>query len=190
MSENRFLRILLIIAMVTIVLLALVIFALIKSNQSNKNPSDQPTATVSPISQDENSRKSKDVDTVTEIMCAAEKVASEVQYDKFIKNGTTFTISASGATLTLTVDGLDNTATEGGRVAEAWKEMASFTSNVQLSSKAFKTNATGTSTVVGTVGKDGNIKWTGAGLFEKDKTDKEGEFFTSYSPDFEKKLAS
>ena len=138
----------------------------------------------------EKSRRSTDVDTVSEIMGAAEKVASEAQYDKFIKNGTTFTISASGATITLEVDGLDNTATEGGRVEEAWKEMASFTANVQLSSKAFKTNATGTSTVVGTVGKDGNIKWVGSGLFAKGKTDKEGEFFTSYSPDFEKKLAS
>jgi len=136
----------------------------------------------------EKSRRSTDVDTVSEIMSAAEKVASEAQYDKYIQNGTTFTISAatSGA-LTLSVGNLATGSDD--RVEVAWKEMANYTTNVTLSSKAFKANA-GSSSVIGTVGKDGNITWAGSGLFQKGKTDKEGEFFTSYSPDFEKKLAS
>ncbi len=135
----------------------------------------------------EKSRRSTDVDTVTEIMGAAEKVASEAQYDKYIQNGTTFTISTNtNGTITLAVANLAQTDT---RVQEAWEEMANFTTNVTLSSKAFKANAA-SSSVVGTVGKDGNITWAGSGLFAKGQTDKEGEYFTSYSPDFEKKLAS
>ena len=135
----------------------------------------------------EKSRRSTDVDTVTEIMGAAEKVASEAQYDKYIQNGTTFTITAatSGA-LTLAVGNLATGSDS--RVLDAWTEMANFSNNVTLSSKAFKANA-GSSTVVGTVGKDGNISWVGSGLFAKGHSDKEGEFFTSYSPDFEKKLS-
>ena len=134
----------------------------------------------------EKSRRSTDVDTVTEIMGAAEKVASEAQYDKYIQNGTKFKITAAtNGTLTLDVTDLAQTDT---RVKEAWIEMANFTSNVTLSSKAFKANANN-STVIGTVGKDGNITWVGSGLFAKGHTDKEGEYFTSYSPDFEKKLS-
>ena len=138
----------------------------------------------------EKSRRSTDVDTVSEIMGAAEKVASEAQYDKYITNGTTFTISVTNATsgtLGLTVGALAET--DGDRVVDAWTEMANFNDNVKLTSKAFKANA-GSSSVIGTVGKDGNITWAGSGLFAKGQTDKEGEYFTSYSPDFEKKLAS
>ena len=157
----------------------------------DKEPVDEKTAeaSITPTSSSEyyeESYKSADVETVIEIMSAAEKVASEAQYDWYIQNGTTFTISAAttGA-ITLAVANLAQTDD---RVEDAWIEIANYTSNVTLSSKAFKANATGNSTVVGTVGKDGNITWAGSGLFAKGKTDKEGDFFTSFSPDFDKRL--
>ena len=136
----------------------------------------------------EKSRRSTDVDTVSEIMSAAEKVASEAQYDQYITNGTTFTISVnSDYTFKLETTSSDTDK----RVVDAWTAMSNNSSNVKLTSKAFKGNS-GSSSVVGTVGKDGNITWKGNGLFQKGKaaSDKEGEWFTSYSPDFEKKLNS
>ena len=134
----------------------------------------------------EKSRRSTDVDTVSEIMGAAEKVASEAQYDQYIEPGTTFTISVN-ADYTFA---LETTSTDtDDRVVDAWTAMSNNSANVKLTSKAFKANS-GSSTVVGTVGNDGNITWAGSGLFAKGQTDKEGEYFTSYSPDFEKKLNS
>ncbi len=155
----------------------------------DKEPVDEKTAgaSITPTlssESSEKSHKSADVETVIELMSAAEKVASEVQYDRYIQNGTTFmiTTSTSGA-ITLAVANLAQTDS---RVEEAWKATA-YTSNFTLTSKAFKANAN-SSAVVGTVGKDGNITWAGTGLFAKGKTDKEGDFFTSFSPDFDKRL--
>ena len=134
----------------------------------------------------EKSRRSTDVDTVSEIMGAAEKVVSEAQYDQYIAPGNTFTISVNtDYTFSLTT----NTSDTDSRVVNAWTAMSNNSSNVKLTSKAFKANSSG-STVVGTVGNDGNITWAGSGLFAKGQTDADGEYFTSYSPDFEKKLAS
>lgn len=155
----------------------------------DKEPVDEKTAgaSITPTSSSEyyeKSYKSTDVNTVIEIMGAAEKVASEVKYDMYIQNGTKFTISAAtDGTLTLTVTAL---AQPDSRVLDAWKATA-YTSNFTLTSKAFKANANN-SAVVGIVGKDGNITWAGSGLFAKGKTDKEGDFFTSFSPDFDKRL--
>ena len=135
----------------------------------------------------EKSRRSNDVTTVTEIMGAAEKVASEAQYDTYITNGTTFTITATATTgaLALTSSASDD------KVVNAWIAMANFNADtVKLTSKAFKAKA---GTVVGTVGLDGNITWAGTVLFAKNATDSsgnEGEYFCTYSPDFKKKLNS
>ena len=94
----------------------------------------------------EKSRRSNDVTTVTEIMGAAEKVASEAQYDEFITNGTTFTITAgTDGSITLTT----NVTGDSSKVVNAWIAMSNYTDNVKLSSKAFKTKG---GTVIGTVG--------------------------------------
>jgi type IV pilus assembly protein PilA len=135
----------------------------------------------------EKSRRSNDVTTVTEIMGAAEKVASEAQYDQYIKSGTKFEISVNGGVFTLSVTGLDGN--DGGKVSAAWIAMANYTTNVKLSSKAFKTK---TGSVTGTVGLDGNVSWGGTGLFAPNATDSsgnEGEYFCTYSPDFKKRLS-
>ncbi|MBP5489620.1 MAG: prepilin-type N-terminal cleavage/methylation domain-containing protein [Lachnospiraceae bacterium] len=136
----------------------------------------------------EKSRRSNDVTTVTEIMGAAEKVASEAQYDQYIQNGTKFEISVSNTgVFTLSVSSLAES--DGDKVKNAWIAMANYSANVKLSSKAFKTKG---GTVVGTVGLDGNVSWAGTVLFAPNATDSagnEGEYFCTYSPDFKKRLS-
>ena len=135
----------------------------------------------------EKSRRSNDVTTISEIMAAAEKVASEAQYDEYISNTTTFTISTA---TTGVISVATNITNDSSKVVNAWKQMANFSDNVKLTSKAFKANA-GSSSVVGAVGNDGNITWSGTGLFLKTATDgtTEGEYFCTYAPDFKKKLS-
>ena len=135
----------------------------------------------------EKSRRSNDVTTASELMAAAEKVASEAQYDQYIDTTTTFTISVLGATDDYKFKLETNSDA---KVTTAWEQMSNFSPNVKLTSKAFKNNSA-SSTIVGHVGKDGNISWVGTGLFDKDATDNdtEGEFFCTHAPDFKKKLS-
>ena len=139
----------------------------------------------------EKSRRSTDVSTITDIMGAAEKVASEAQYDEWISTTTVFKISVTNAgAINLDVTGLKDG--DGGKVKKAFEEIANV-AGASLKAKAFKENAgTNGSMVQGAVGKDGNITWTGDGLFDKTHkaSDDDGEeWFCGYAPDFAKKLS-
>ena len=137
----------------------------------------------------EKSRRSTDVSAITDIMGAAEKVASEAQYDEYVGQGTKFTITASDTAITLNVTDLKKSDND--KVKNAFIEIANA-NGATLKSKAFRGNASTDSVLTGTVGKDGNVVWTGAGLFDKSKTDSsgnDGEWFCTYAPDFAKKLS-
>ena len=126
----------------------------------------------------EKSRKSTDVSSISDIMGAAEKLASEAQYDEIIGAGFKFTITATTAGA-VTVGSDDSTT-----VTPAYQEVANMKNGYTLKSKAFKTKG---GTLTGTVGADGEVTWSGSGLFQKNQTD--DEYFTGYSKDFNKKLS-
>ena len=140
----------------------------------------------------EKSRRSTDVSAITDIMGAAEKVASEAQYDEVIGENTIFVIEATNTAVTLNITGMlgSDTALQN-KAKQAFIDIANA-SGLTLKSKAFRGNAGTNSKLEGKVGKDGNVTWTGAGLFATSHkaSDNDGEeWFCGYAPDFAKKIS-
>ena len=126
----------------------------------------------------EKSRKSKDIDAISEMMSSADKIAVD---DEDVTDSTTFTITVGSKKLTLAVaNGGSNTLTQ-------WQKSSGLTSNTyELSSKTFKGKTTGALT--GDVDDEGSVIWTGTGAFAKNSSTA-GDF-TNFSSDLNKKLAS
>ncbi len=124
----------------------------------------------------EKSRKSKDIDAISEMMSSADKIAVD---DDDVISGTTFTITAGSKKLTLACS--VSTATSG------WCKSSGIPNGTtyDLSSKTFKSK---TGTLTGTVDSEGSVNWVGAGAFAKGSSDKSD--FTGFSSDLNKKLCA
>ncbi len=123
----------------------------------------------------EKSRKSKDIDAISEMMSAADKIAVD---DEDVTESTTFTITAGSKKLTLAV------ANGGTNTLAQWQKSSGLTAaTYDLSSKTFKSK---TGTLTGDVDSEGAVEWSGTGAFAKGSTTA-GDF-TEFSKDLNKKL--
>lgn len=127
----------------------------------------------------EKSRKSTDVDAISEIMNSAEKVSTDVEFEEITNAGSTFTIShaASGTTVTLSANAAD--ATTNSKLLSAWEDSANTKNHAYtLKSKEFK--ADGVGTLTGTIQGNGSVTWAKSG-FQK---------MCDYSASFKSKFSS
>jgi len=125
----------------------------------------------------EKSRKSKDIDAISEMMSAADKIAVD---DDNVANGDTFKITetATGTVLTLSYTGSSTDA------QAAWQKSAGLTSaTYDISSKTFKKQA---AVLTGTVDSEGSVTWSGTGAFAKGATG--ATAYTKFSKDLNDKL--
>ena len=125
----------------------------------------------------EKSRKSKDIDAISEMLSAADKIA--VDNDDVVENDT-FTIAGNGS------DGLSLTATHG--QADWVKASGLSSATYDLSSKTFKSKDGSGDKLVGTVDGEGSVNWVGSGAFAKNSTSKSD--YTGFSKDLAKKLSA
>ena len=124
----------------------------------------------------EKSRKSKDIDAISEMMSSADKIAVD---DDDVVSGTTFTITAGSKKLTLVCSVSS--------AQPAWCKSSGIPNGntYDLSSKTFKSKS---GTLTGTVDDEGSVNWVGTNAFSKTSTSK-GDF-TGFSSDLAKKLCA
>lgn len=125
----------------------------------------------------EKSRKSTDVDAISEIMNSAEKVSTDVEFEEITNAGSTFTITHAnaGTTVTLSANAADNNAD----LLSAWEDSANVKNHAYtLKSKEFK--ADGEGSLVGTIQGNGSVTWAKTG-FQK---------MCDYSASFKGKFSS
>ena len=122
----------------------------------------------------EKSRKSKDIDAISEMISSADKIAVD---DDTVVTGNTFTITAGSNKLTLTAT----------NAQAAWCKASGIPNGntYDLSSKTFKSK---TGTLIGTVDDEGSVNWVGSNAFAKNSTSKAD--FTGFSSDLAKKLCA
>ena len=122
----------------------------------------------------EKSRKSKDIDAISEMISSADKIAVD---DDTVVTGNQFKIAAANKKLTLTADN--------GQAAWCKSSGIPNGNTYDLSSKTFKSK---TGTLIGTVDDEGSVNWVGSNAFAKNSTSKAD--FTGFSSDLAKKLCA